>query len=75
MPGFLGKGIIILGVVLILIGLAILYGPKIPYIGRLPGDIYIQRDNVSCAFPIVTSIVLSIILTIILNVVVRLINK
>jgi hypothetical protein len=44
-------------------------------IGRLPGDIRIERDNFSCSFPIVTSILLSIILTIALNVIVRFLNK
>jgi hypothetical protein len=48
---------------------------KVPGLGRLPGDIVIQRDNLSCVFPIVTSIILSILLTVLLNVILRLINR
>ncbi|MEW5804268.1 MAG: DUF2905 domain-containing protein [bacterium] len=46
-------------------GIIAIYGPKIPYIGRLPGDIYIKRDNFRFYFPITSSIVISIILTLI----------
>ena len=44
-------------------------------VGRLPGDIRIERENFSFYFPLASSIVISVILTIILNVVVRLIKK
>jgi len=44
-------------------------------LGRLPGDIRIERDNFSCFFPLATSILLSIILTLVLNLVVRWLNK
>ncbi len=40
-------------------------------LGRLPGDIMIQRENVSFYFPLATSIIISIVLTLILNIVVR----
>ncbi len=51
----MGKMLIILGVILIVIGLAFTYGPKIPWLGRLPGDISIKKDNFSFYFPITTS--------------------
>jgi hypothetical protein len=65
MVGFgpLGKLLILLGVFIILIGLFLLIGEKIPWIGRLPGDIIIRKKNFTFYFPIVTSIVISIILT------------
>lgn len=44
-------------------------------LGRLPGDIRIQTQNVSCFFPIVTMIVLSVLLTILLNVIIRFWNR
>jgi hypothetical protein len=64
----MGKMLIILGVVLIVIGLALTYGPKIPWLGKLPGDISIKKDNFSFYFPITTSIIISIILTILFSI-------
>jgi hypothetical protein len=61
--GALGKLLILLGVFIILIGLLLLVGEKIPWIGRLPGDIIIRKKNFTFYFPIVTSIIISIILT------------
>ena len=61
--GALGKMLILLGVFIILIGFLLLMGEKIPWIGRLPGDIIIRKKNFTFYFPIVTSIVISIILT------------
>jgi len=61
--GPLGKMLILLGVFIILIGLLLLIGEKIPWIGRLPGDIIIRKKNFTFYFPIVTSILISIILT------------
>ncbi len=60
------KFIIFSGIILILIGLGVMFLPKIPFIGRLPGDIIIKRDNFTFYFPLASSIILSIILTIIL---------
>jgi hypothetical protein len=67
----LGKWIIIFGIFLIVIGVLIALAPKIPYIGRLPGDIYIRRNSLTIYFPIVSSILVSIALTLILNLILR----
>ena len=64
----LGKILIILGVVLVVIGLGFMFADKIPYIGRLPGDIYIKREKFSFYFPLATSIIISIILTILFSI-------
>jgi len=64
----MGKMFIILGVILVVIGLAFTYGPKIPWLGKLPGDISIKKDNFSFYFPITTSIIISIILTILFSI-------
>lgn len=61
--GALGKMLILLGVFIILIGFLLLVGEKIPWVGRLPGDIIIRKKNFTFYFPIVTSIIISIILT------------
>jgi len=65
MTGFgpLGKMLMLLGVFIILIGFLLVIGEKIPWIGRLPGDIIIRKKNFTFYFPIVTSILISIILT------------
>jgi hypothetical protein len=61
----LGKLLIVLGVVITLVGVGLLLANKIPYIGRLPGDIYIKKENFSFYFPITTSLLISLILTLI----------
>jgi len=63
--GAMGKLLIIMGVFLVIIGVFFLLGPKIPFLGRLPGDIYIKRGNFSFYFPVVTCIIISLILTLI----------
>lgn len=62
----LAKMIIIAGIALVVFGLILLFAGKIPFIGRLPGDIYIQRKNFTVYFPLATSILLSIIISLIL---------
>ena len=59
----LARMLILFGLVLAAIGGLILFMGKVPFIGRLPGDIYIQRKNFSFYFPLTTSILLSILLT------------
>ena len=62
-----GRSLIALGVLLVAIGLALEYGPRLPFrIGRLPGDIYIHRGNSTFYFPIVTCILVSVVLTLVL---------
>ena len=61
--GALGKMLILLGVFIILIGLLLLIGEKIPWIGKLPGDIIIRKEKFSFYFPITTSIIISVLLT------------
>ncbi len=54
------KLLIFLGILLILFGLLLLFGSKIPMIGRLPGDIIIQRKNFTFYFPLTTLILLNL---------------
>jgi hypothetical protein len=64
-PGF-GKFLIFVGIALVVIGAFLTWGPNIPWLGRLPGDIIVKRDNFSFYFPIATCLLLSVILTLIL---------
>jgi len=68
-PGMdsLGKVLILVGVVLALLGGLLLVAGKIPYLGRLPGDIVIRRENWSVYFPLTTSILISILLTLLFS--------
>ncbi len=65
-PG-LGKILLIAGLIIAAAGAVLMLAPKIPWLGRLPGDIHLRGKNWSFHFPIVTSIVISIILTILFN--------
>ena len=69
MLGFsdLGKVLIVLGVVIAGVGVLLMMGEKIPWIGKLPGDIIIRKEKFTFTFPIVTCIILSILLTIIFS--------
>jgi uncharacterized protein HemY len=65
MSGFrlMGKMLIMMGAVLMLLGLMMTLGKKIPWIGRLPGDIIIKKDHFSFYLPLTSCIIISIILT------------
>lgn len=69
MPEFtsLGKLIIFIGVFLVLLGCLLLLAGKLPWFGKLPGDIIYTRGNFRLYFPLATSILLSILLTLLLN--------
>jgi len=68
-PGMasLGKMLILFGVVLALLGGLLLLAGKIPFLGRLPGDIIIRREHWRFYFPLTTSIVISILLTLLFS--------
>lgn len=67
----MGKILLALGVLMVILGglllLASSFSGKVPWIGRLPGDIYIERGNFRFYFPLATSILLSIVITLILS--------
>ncbi|MEW6417970.1 MAG: DUF2905 domain-containing protein [Nitrospirota bacterium] len=63
---YIGRFLIIFGIVISAIGGILLLSGKIPWLGRLPGDIIIQRKNFTLYFPLATSILLSVVLTLIL---------
>ncbi len=59
----LGRTLVIVGVVITVVGLVVMLAGRVPWIGRLPGDIHVQRGNWSFYFPLATSLLLSVILT------------
>jgi hypothetical protein len=67
----MGKFLIITGIIILIVGLVIQFSDKIPYLGKLPGDIRIESENFKFYFPITTSLLLSLLISIVL----MLINK
>jgi len=61
--GDIGKSIITIGIVLIIVGVIVTVAGKIPGVGKLPGDIFIKKENFSFYFPLTTCILLSVILS------------
>lgn len=60
-----GKTLLVLGLVLAAVGGLLMVSGKLPWIGKLPGDIMIERKNFTVFFPLATSVVLSILLSLI----------
>lgn len=67
----LGRVLILAGGFLLLLGLVFTFLSRIPFLGRLPGDLLIERGNVTVYIPLTTSILLSILLTFLLNLFLR----
>lgn len=63
-----GKMFLFIGIIMLVLGGIMLAGGRLFGLGRLPGDIFIQKGNFSFYFPVMTGIILSILLTIILNI-------
>lgn len=61
----IGKMLILFGSIMLIFGILLVFANKIPYFGKLPGDIHVQRKNFTFYFPFATSIMLSIILSLI----------
>ena len=59
----IGKMLVLAGLVMAAVGALIWLGPKLPWVGRLPGDISIERPNFRFYFPLTTCIIISLLLT------------
>ena len=64
--GDLGRLLVVLGVLIVLVGLVLMLVGGVPWLGRLPGDISVQRGNWSFYFPLTTSILISVLLSVLL---------
>ena len=60
----LGKSLVVIGLLIAVLGVVLVLAGRVPWLGRLPGDIHIQRGNWSFYFPVVTSLVVSVLLTV-----------
>jgi hypothetical protein len=61
-----GKALVALGLLIALAGVVLMFVGRVPWLGRLPGDIHIERGHFSFYFPLATSLLLSIVLTLLL---------
>jgi hypothetical protein len=59
----IGKILIVLGTLAIVAGLVLYFFNKIPFFGKLPGDIMVKRENFTFYFPLATSIILSVLIS------------
>jgi hypothetical protein len=63
----LGRVLILLGAALAITGVVLILGPRIPLLGRLPGDVRIERDGVIIDLPLATLLLISVGLSILLS--------
>jgi hypothetical protein len=61
----LGKTLIVMGLVLVGVGVLVALAGKVPFLGRLPGDIVVRRPGFTFYFPLGTSILISLILSLV----------
>ena len=72
----IARWVILAGFVFIIIGIGLWLAGRFDLpLGRLPGDIHIERDGFSCFIPLATSIILSLLLTLALNILLRFLNR
>jgi uncharacterized membrane protein YkgB len=62
----IGKVLILVGVIMVILGVLLLLGSRFPMLGKLPGDIVIQRRNFTFYFPITTLIILNMLIMLIM---------
>jgi hypothetical protein len=67
----LGRMVLYIGIVLVLIGGFFILVAKVPWFGRLPGDIVYRREGITVFIPITTMVLVSVILTLLMNIVWR----
>lgn len=67
----MGRVLLIAGISLAIIGLIVMFAGKIPYLGKLPGDIVIKKKDFTIYFPLATSIILSLLLSLIVFIISR----
>lgn len=69
--GHFARLLIVFGIVSVALGALLLFAPRIPWVGRLPGDFLIERGGTTIFIPLATSLALSLVLTLLLNLIWR----
>jgi hypothetical protein len=63
MMGDVGKGLMLLGVLILALGAVLTLAGKVPWFGRLPGDIVVERGPLTFYFPLATCVIVSVVLS------------
>jgi len=66
-----GRSLLLVGLLLAAMGLVLVIAPRVPFLGRLPGDIRFERDGLVVVIPLATMLLVSVVLTIVLSIVGR----
>jgi len=64
----LGRALLVIGLAIALLGAVLVFGPVLPWLGRLPGDLRIERPGLRLLFPITTCLLLSAAITLLLHI-------
>jgi len=67
----IGRALVVIGLFITVLGAIMILTPRVPFLGRLPGDIVIQRDGLTIYIPITTMLIVSVLLSVVLNVIGR----
>lgn len=67
----LGRLLVVFGIATVVVGALLWAWPQIPWLGRLPGDIHVERPGFRFSFPIVTCLMISVVVTVVLNLIGR----
>jgi hypothetical protein len=62
----IGRALIVLGVVVVAIGLVMTLADRVPWLGHLPGDLYLKREHFSLYFPLATCVLISLVISLVL---------
>jgi Protein of unknown function (DUF2905) len=70
-----GRLLVIGGLIVVAVGILFMLGSRVPFLGRLPGDLHWERDGVSVYIPLATSLLISIVLSVVLTLVFRITGR
>ncbi|NMB46306.1 MAG: DUF2905 domain-containing protein [Firmicutes bacterium] len=63
-----GRILVILGIVLVVLGIGLSVAPRVPWLGRLPGDIIIKKEGFVLYFPLVTCLLVSLVISLLIRI-------
>jgi len=64
----MGRALVIIGVFITVLGAVMLLTPRVPWLGHLPGDVVIHRDDLTIYIPITTMLLVSVVLSVVISV-------
>ena len=70
-----GRVLVVVGLVVVAAGLLFMVAGRVPFLGRLPGDIHWEHDGVQLYAPLATGLLLSVVLSVLLTIVTNVLNR